>query len=649
MSGGDNNNSEPVEKKLKTKRKYNQKFRDIWKEQYHWIEHQNGKPYCTICCIPVPANKSHLKRHNESLRHKNLVKALRSQPKLDEKKEELKARRCKLKIAELQILMFIIEHNLPFVLIDSLVLLIKSVASDSLLVKELQMGRTKATETTCGILLEESNSIISNILQTQKFSLIIDETTDISTTKCLALIVRFYDFKIKKVRDRFLALIALNTADSKAIFEAIVNLFDSLKIPFENLVGFASDNAAVMIGHFNGVKKLLLEKNPHIFSMRCICHSLHLMSSAAAKSIPHKIEILARNIYFYFSHSPKKQGILKEFQENFNVKPHKILKLAGTRWLSLENVINRILEQWDPLRHFFLLTSFENETNADLASKISADLNDENKFFMIFLSYILNLTNKTNLVFQSELPQIQNLIKTLSSFYKIVLSNFIKKEFITEENFKNINFENSSYFKDVKDVYVGPKAELFLKKMNFSTKHIIELKKACRNYYLILCQQCKERFDWSNRQLLALQDIDPLNLAESATTLISEFPNLVEECDVDTIDFEWRSLLYQYQPFISKDLECSTFWSNVFDMKNSLNEKMFPNLTKFISALLCLPHSSASAERTFSQLTLIKTNKRNCLDVSTINAILASKELIDKIPCHEWKPTKNLIKNYIKK
>lgn len=39
------------------------------------------------------------------------------------------------------------------------------------------------------------------------YSLIIDETTDVSTTKCLAIVARFYkDFQVK---DKFLGLIEL--------------------------------------------------------------------------------------------------------------------------------------------------------------------------------------------------------------------------------------------------------------------------------------------------------------------------------------------------------------------------------------------------------------------------------------------------------
>ena len=80
------------------------------------------------------------------------------------------------------------------------------------------------------------------------------------------------------------------------------------------------------------------------------------------------------NIYLYFSHSAKRQTEYKEFQAYFNINFHKILKTSSTRWLSLQSVVDRIIEQWVALKHYFL--SFELESNADLAHKICSEMID---------------------------------------------------------------------------------------------------------------------------------------------------------------------------------------------------------------------------------------------------------------------------------
>ncbi|XP_055909043.1 uncharacterized protein LOC129943941 [Eupeodes corollae] len=211
---------------------------------------------------------------------------------------------------------------------------------------DTKASKKRATETINTILNEEGLEEIGKIIRNQPFSLIIDETTDVSTTKCLVLVVRYFDFVVCKVRDKFLSLISIENCDSLNIYKTIVTFFQNIQVPHKNIVGFASDNASVMMGKKSGVKTLLQKDQPHLYVMGCICHSLHLCSSAASKKLPSHLEALTRNIYSFFAHSPKRKLKLEEFQKYFSVEVHKILKMSSTRWLSLENVISRILEQW---------------------------------------------------------------------------------------------------------------------------------------------------------------------------------------------------------------------------------------------------------------------------------------------------------------
>lgn len=90
----------------------------------------------------------------------------------------------------------------------------------------------------------------------------------------------------------------------------------------------ATDNDSVMAGQLNGLQSKLKSDCPHLFYMKCVCHSLHLCASHACKVLPVKIENLARNIYNYFSHSAKRVEELRDFQKYVNLKPHKILSLS---------------------------------------------------------------------------------------------------------------------------------------------------------------------------------------------------------------------------------------------------------------------------------------------------------------------------------
>lgn len=84
-----------------------------------------------------------------------------------------------------------------------------------------------------------------------------------------------------------------------------------------------------------------------------ISDTFYSLTSQACNSLPRRCEDLARNIYNFFGQSSKGQGQFVEFKKCCSIKVHKILHPLQTRWLSLLEVINRILEQWEALRLFF--------------------------------------------------------------------------------------------------------------------------------------------------------------------------------------------------------------------------------------------------------------------------------------------------------
>jgi hypothetical protein len=109
---------------------------------------------------------------------------------------------------------------------------------------------------------------------------------------------------------------------------------------------------------------------------------------------------------------------------------------------------------------------------------------------------------------------------------------------------------------------------------------------------------------------------------------ISEFQNLFPNLavGVDEVNREWQ-LLCDIDLLTNCD-DLSDFWTKVATMKNQIGEPMFNNLMTVVKLILSLPHSSAAAERVFSQLSMIKNRLRNRLAITTCSYILALKENI---------------------
>ena len=80
---------------------------------------------------------------------------------------------------------------------------------------------------------------------------------------------------------------------------------------------------------------------------------MHIAAERAAKELPLDLHDVLTKIWYYLDKSSNRHEDLQRFQQLCYVSLHKILKHVSTRWLSLGLCLNRLLEQWEPLRKYF--------------------------------------------------------------------------------------------------------------------------------------------------------------------------------------------------------------------------------------------------------------------------------------------------------
>ena len=137
----------------------------------------------------------------------------------------------------------------------------------------MSMGKTKATYLIQdGIAYYEKIDLV-NILQNTKFSLLIDESTDISVSQVLAIVVRFFDETAQDVRDAFFESVTVQDGSARGLYDAVKQLLAQHSIPITNIIGFGSDNCSTMLGKSGGFQALLKQDVPSVFVMPCLCNS----------------------------------------------------------------------------------------------------------------------------------------------------------------------------------------------------------------------------------------------------------------------------------------------------------------------------------------------------------------------------------------
>ena len=190
------------------------------------------------------------------------------------------------------------DANIPYVQCDRIVNACQKAFHDSEIGKKVSLKKTKLSYIVQdGIAYYEKNYLY-DVCRNQESSLLIDESTDISVTQILAVVVRFFDNKKLDVVDALLDTIIVENGSAQGLYHAITALLQEKNIPFSNIVGFGSDNCSTMLGTKSGFQTLLKKDVPGIFVMGCVCHSFSLCSSHAVKVLPAIFRILSKECFF---------------------------------------------------------------------------------------------------------------------------------------------------------------------------------------------------------------------------------------------------------------------------------------------------------------------------------------------------------------
>ena len=601
---------------------------------------------CKVCDTKFRnSNKTALLVHKESQKHQKNFSAKKLLLTPSDRPQD------KVSKAELLLTAFMAEHQVPFRQADHLVETIKKMFPDSTTAQSMSLKRTKVSYLLQQGIAREERLAVANICKKQQFSLIIDESTDVSVSQILAVVVRYFDENQRESTDALLDTIEVDDATGVGLYNAVKQLLSERGIPLTNIIAFASDNCSTMMGAHSGFQAQLKKDVPAVFVLGCICHSFALCANHAASKLPSWLEAFLKDVCCYFSRSSKRQHEFQLIQNVVGAPAHRMLKLSQTRWLSRGEVIARVLEQWNALTLFFQSQSSTDKVDG-AAHIYNTMMTPGTRHMLLFLNYVLAKVDAMNVEFQSEQFRLSKVFTTISCEYRSILGMFIKDDVIGLVKLSDIDPANPSLYKPCKELHVGGRCEAMLLKQSLGEKEQ-RFRLDCLAFLVELCQQMKKRFPFQDDSVLAqLCILDPKvatsteRQVKSIAYLAVKFPSLVEEEHLDELQDQWRALLYAKEALTNLvNLKPSSFWYELRFLKDGNGQPKCCLLSYFMCGLLALPHSSACVERVFSQVNLVKTKQTNRLQASTVANRLLAKQAISRqnAVCYTWDPSKSLI------
>ncbi|CAL9702155.1 unnamed protein product [Knipowitschia caucasica] len=401
-----------------------------------------------------------------------------------------------------------------------------------------------------------------------KYSLQLDESTDVSNTAQLLVFVR-YIFEGKFSEEMLFCLQLEGTCTGEDIFYKLNGNLKKEGLSWNECVSVCTDGAGAMLGKNRGLKARVLQVAPHVIFTHCIIHREALASKSLNPELKHVLDTAVKMVN-HIKSRPLNTQLFSTLCNEMGSEHQGLLLHTEVRWLSRGNVLSRLYELRDEVRIFL----------TDQRSPLAEHLTDPGWISKLaYLSSIFEKLNGLNMSLQGENTTILSLNDKIEAFVRKIerwiarvemgrIDMFAKLEEFLEENTLNANI--------VRDSITGQSLR----------DHF---------YKYFPKEGTQEKHDWIRSPFTATANHLPCDMEDALIELSS--------------DRTLKTL------FPSKTLD--EFWILVKDEYPQLSKAALEALMPFGSTYLC--------EKTFSALTYIKNKHRSRLNVEDDLRVAISK------------------------
>ncbi|KAJ1275611.1 hypothetical protein BS78_05G148400 [Paspalum vaginatum] len=269
----------------------------------------------------------------------------------------------------------------------------------------IQKDRTKA----CA---EEVMAVIMDEISGRKFSVLIDESRDVSIKEQMAMILRFVNDEGKAL-ERFAGIQHIERCTAVVLKEAL---------------GY--DGASNTRGEFNGVQKLIKDENPYAIYVHCFAHQLQLVVVTVSISTPAIVD--------FFNYVPlivntvgascmrkdallaRQHDLLLEKVENGEIltgrglnQQSSLARPRDTRWGSHLKTLLRILVMWEAIIDVLELVKKDSVKPTCNGGAFGLICKMESFDFVFILHLMIELLSITNMLSRALQRKDQDIVEAM--------------------------------------------------------------------------------------------------------------------------------------------------------------------------------------------------------------------------------------------
>lgn len=463
----------------------------------------------------------------------------------------------------------------------------------------------------CGEVIQKE--IVKDIAKAGVFSILVDETADISGIEQLSLCVRYtkQEETCHVTKEDFLGFTQLKGTNAQSIADTIISFFSSLGLDCKNMVGQGYDGASVMKGSFNGVQALIKKQYPEALYVHCCSHSLNLAlcHSCNLQSVRNCVGTV-KSVISFFKCSPKRMGLLREKikTENPESQWKTLTSMCETRWVENHNSLLKFRELFKTI--IATLEDLSSDKDMDTSSKASsfvrALLCGEFVISLCFLAKVFSHTVTLCKVLQSPLCDLKSATDHVGNIVDLFQSMR-----------ENIEVEFSRIFKTAKLLLSDFGEEIKLPRVNASQRNRCNIQTSDPEQYFRIAMAIPVLDDFTNQLqgrfldhqgvFQALDTLLPSVCCKTSNVLDFEYLKIYQnKVDMDLLEAEFGL----WKIYWEKQAECDRP-SSAIEALSECNKDFYPNIFKLLQIFSTLPVTTCTPERTFSTLRRLKTFLRN--------------------------------------
>ena len=226
---------------------------------------------------------------------------------------------------------------------------------------------------------------IASNLQSCFYTIMVDETTDISTTEQVVIVLRWVNPTLA-VHEDFIGLYATDSTDANSLVAIIKDVLLQLNLTLDNCRGQCYDGASNMQGVRNDVATQILQDQPNAICTHCYGHALNLACQDMVRSI--KVIRDALDTTFEISkllkYSAKRKATYQKLKDEISPKECGFRTLCPKCWTVRAECLGSVRKKHSVLQNSLDEFRSMSSYNAEMSAKVSGIAYQMSKFNFVF-------------------------------------------------------------------------------------------------------------------------------------------------------------------------------------------------------------------------------------------------------------------------